>query len=364
MSLSHSRRMSDPATESSKPDTQSLERLGQSIAIRSTNWLGDVVMTLPAVEALCQSLPSETKVTVLAQGKLSQIWEAVDGVNDVISITRKLSHTRKQLKELNPDSIIVFPNSFRTGLEPWLAGVPFRAGFTGHWRKQLLHHTFQKPRAENGVRHQTNDYLDLVHSLGAKRPQGLGTLPKLTRPAPPPLEKIKKKEKGEYIAVCPGAEYGPAKRWPVDRFAKTLEGIQKETSLPVVILGSPGDASTGEELSSKLKDSQGGCFDLTGKTSLSEFMSWMTHAQLVLCNDSGSMHLAAAFRRPTIALFGSTEPALTGPLGDSVKVFREHVSCSPCFLRDCPIDFRCMHAIDPEEVIECSLRTIKEKGQK
>lgn len=153
-----------------------------------------------------------------------------------------------------------------------------------------------------------------------------------------------------YLAVCPGAEYGQAKRWPAERFASASAQIAGRFGLRIVFLGAKSDVEQVQEVKKELGERD--CVDLAAKTTLNEFIQYLAHARLVLCNDSGAMHLAALLRTPAIAIFGSTEPLLTGPLSESARVLREPVHCSPCFLRECPTEFSCMRGITVERVLK------------
>jgi heptosyltransferase-2 len=155
------------------------------------------------------------------------------------------------------------------------------------------------------------------------------------------------------LALCPGAEYGPAKRWPAERFAAAANRIAAARGLgEVILLGAEGDRPACMEVARNLTIPHR---NLAGQTPLHEFLAWLAHAGFVLCNDSGAMHVAALFGRPGVAVFGSTEQRLTGPITDSIRVVREHAPCSPCFLRECPIDFRCMTAVTTDHVVAAAL---------
>jgi len=188
----------------------------------------------------------------------------------------------------------------------------------------------------NPVRlHQRFYYLDLITALGGPDDASLPTL----RQDPPATPA----EAGMIVALCPGAEYGPAKRWPTENFLAVAKHFAEKPRVKIVLLGAAGDAPVAEAIASYLP----GAENRTGKTSLAEFMAALASVRLVVCNDSGAMHLASALGVPTVAIFGSTEPLLTGPLGARTQVLRHHVPCSPCFLRECPIDFACMKSITP-----------------
>jgi heptosyltransferase-2 len=177
-------------------------------------------------------------------------------------------------------------------------------------------------------------------------------------PPPPTLPKPEDAPSQPYLAIFPGAAYGSAKRWDTAFFASVIRDLQKSHSLQPILMGGPGDVEACQAVAQSL-DSP--VTDLSGKTSTLELAHWLTHARLILCNDSGPMHLAAFLRKPAVAIFGSTEPAWTGPLGSSVTVVRHKVSCSPCFLKTCPIDRRCMTRITPEEVLTACVQRLNQK---
>jgi heptosyltransferase-2 len=187
-----------------------------------------------------------------------------------------------------------------------------------------------------------DQYLGLLEDLGLPKA-------KAELPQPPMLSRPKDAPAQPYLAVLPGAAYGSAKRWDPTSFASVIRNLQKSHSLEPVLLGGPGDIESCRAVSQSL-DSP--ITDLSGKTSTLDLAHWLAHARLILCHDSGPMHLASFLRKPTVAIFGSTEPAWTGPLGNTVTVVRHKVSCSPCFLKTCPLDRRCMTRLTPGEVLE------------
>ena len=223
------------------------------------------------------------------------------------------------------------PNSLRAALELWLAGVPQRVGYAGHYRRWLLNQIV-RPVVRNGPPpHQVEHYLDLARSLGVNAEVGEIALEK---PAPDATR----------IGLCPGAEYGPAKRWLPERFAEVAVQVGGEW----VLFGTAKDKEVGAQIAAVLGN---GCLNLIGKTTLEELVDQLRQCRLLLTNDTGTMHLATLLGVPVVAVFGSTEPRLTGPLGARHRVVRHQVECSPCFLRDCPLDFRCMTAVSTEEVV-------------
>lgn len=307
------------------------------ILIRSSNWLGDAVMSAEAVTAMKQGRP-DARIIILTPAKLADFWKEVEGVDAIISIEpgESVFATAKKIRGM-ADVAILFPNSTRTALEIYLAGIPKRVGLRGHFRARLLNQ-IPKDKKIKGSRpqHQSLNYLKLARWVGAPE------LPphKASYVAPPasPFQ----------IGICPGAEYGPAKRWPAERFAETIRLISEKKAAKWTLLGAAKDIPTTDEIVRL-------CPNVTienaaGKTSLAELIVKLKGLHLLITNDTGTMHLAAYLGVPTISIFGSTEPALTGPVGPNQYVVRHHVECSPCFLRECPIDFRCMQDVKAEEI--------------
>lgn len=315
--------------------------LGSNIVVRSPNWLGDAIMTLPALARLHHALPEGATLSILSPANLLPFWKTVPKIAAVLPVPSNLWIAAELIRSKQFSSAFIFPNSLRSGLEMFWGKVPVRIAYPGHYRRHLLTHLLAKPKFFI-PEHQLWNYLRLVcQALGKDLPETPEVprlrLPETVSPAQP------------FLALCPGAEYGPAKRWPAERFAETAARLAAQHRLDIVLLGGPRDEETCAQVAQQIPQP---VKNLAGKTSLSEFIAFLSSARLVLCNDSGAMHLAALLRVPTVAIFGSTEPRLTGPLTDSVTVLRDHVPCSPCFLRECPIDFRCMNAITVEQVLQ------------
>jgi heptosyltransferase II len=306
------------------------------VLVRSSNWLGDAVMSMPAVEA-CKMGRPDLHLTVLSPAKLAPLWRRVAAVDEVLEIQPGENPWQlgRRVRE-KFDAAILFPNSLRSALEARALGIPRVVGYPGHNRRWLLGSvpTFE-PEAGG---HHADRYLRLVGHYGAPVPAERSTFAPRARPP--------RRGDTPRIGVCPGAEYGPAKRWPAERFAATLRDFGATTPAEWVLFGVSGDAAAGAAI-----EQQCGfpVRNLIGRTSLDQLMDELAACDVLLTNDTGTMHLAAFLGVPTVAIFGSTEPELTSPLGDFHRVLRHKVECSPCFLRDCPIDFRCMTRIDPAD---------------
>lgn len=316
--------------------------------IRSPNPLGDACMSIPAVRAIKRGRP-DAHVTILCRSNLEPLWREQPEVDDVIALPGRVkpSHAGNLIKERRPyfDTGILFPNSTRSAIEMKLGGVPMIYGYEGHHRKRMLRWTIPEPPAEPPT-HHLERYLFIVNKLGADivDRESLLALPRPPTPIDPTQSRFK-------IALCPGAEFGEAKRWPTERFIRTVELLRKEkndSEIEIIIVGSPAEQELGESIAEAIDHPRE---NLAGKTTIGELIEHLQTCHIVVSNDTGTMHLAAALGIPTVAIFGSTSPELTSPIGSIHRVIREKVECSPCFKRTCPIDFRCMERISAERVV-------------
>jgi len=322
--------------------------LNGPLVVRSPNWLGDAVMALPAVRNL-KTMLGKDLLTVATPAKLAALWRACPFVDQVIALEqpKSLPTTAHELQAGKFGSTVLLPNSLRVAAEALLAGIPQRAGYARGGRRLLLTKAVPVP-PRNPVRlHQRYYYLDLVAALGGSSDDSMPELRK--EPLAPGTGSR------PIVAICPGAEYGPAKRWPIASFLAVARYFVAKHNAKIVLLGAEVDAPLAFEFAQQLPEAE----NRAGKTSLAEFMAALASARVALCNDSGAMHVASALGVPTVAIFGSTEPLLTGPLGGRTEVLRHHVPCSPCFLRECPIDFACMTSITPEMVIAAGEKLFK-----
>jgi lipopolysaccharide heptosyltransferase II len=242
------------------------------------------------------------------------------------------------LKQQIPfDVAILFPNSLRVALESWLSGIPRRVGYRGHSRSWLVNQIVREPRKPGPPEHHSLRFLRIARECGAETSN-------IEVPKPNQTSNIKHQT---LIGLCPGAEYGPAKRWLPERFAEAAANITAQSSAQWILFGTKNDAAIGEQIATAIGDH---CVNRIGQTTLDQLIDELRRCRLLLTNDTGTMHLAALLGVPVVAVFGSTEPRLTGPLGNGHIILRHHVECSPCFLRECPIDFRCMKAVSADEV--------------
>jgi lipopolysaccharide heptosyltransferase II len=308
------------------------------ILIRSSNWLGDAVMSVPAVRAIKNGRP-DVHVTIAAPDKIAPMWKLIPEVDAIIPLSEgSLLPVVRQLRQQMPfDVAILFPNSLRVALESWLSGIPRRVGYRGHCRSWLVNQIVREPRKPGPPEHHSLRFLRIARECGAETSN-------IEVPKANQTSNIKHQT---LIGLCPGAEYGPAKRWLPERFAEAAAKITAQSSAQWILLGTKNDAAIGEQIAAAIGDH---CVNRIGQTTLDQLIDELRRCRLLLTNDTGTMHLAALLGVPVIAIFGSTEPRLTGPLGNGHTILRHHVECSPCFLRECPIDFRCMKAVSADEV--------------
>jgi heptosyltransferase-2 len=356
------------------------------ILVRGVNWLGDAVMTTPALIRLREKFRG-AHIALLAPEKLRELWLLHPAVDEVIGFAagEGLLPVSRRLRAGRFDLAVVLPNSPRSALEVWLAGIPQRVGYTRTWRswfltraiparaghlvmrkrtteeiRQFVDNAGAKPEIRNPIpaaAHQLHEYLNLVAALGASAEP---MLPCLVVTAAEEEQAARKfglidalKDARPILGLNPGAEYGPAKRWPADRFAAAANEIQKQTSCVWLILGGRGDQTLAQEVHAALRV-RDSAFNLAGATSLRELMALLKLCRALLTNDTGPMHVAAALGTPVVVPFGSTSPELTGPglPGDPRhRLLKSDAPCAPCFLRECPIDFRCLKGISPERVV-------------
>ncbi len=320
------------------------------LLIRSPNWLGDACMAFPMVRAIKRGRP-DMKITVLGPDKLEELWMSMPEVSRYIGKPAKegLFAVAKRIKGtgVHFDAAVLCTNSTRSTLELWLAGIPRRVGFKGSLRAKLLNQIIEEPTNDGTKEHHAHRYLRLAAGIGADIKQD-GLWDAGSAPA--------SSDGTIRVGVCAGAEYGPAKRWPLERFAEVVNQVSAQhAQFRWQLFGAPGEKEMGEKLSAML---QAPHENLVGKTRLTELIAKLRECQLLLTNDTGTMHLAAALGIPTVSIFGSTCPIETGPLGERHTVIQHKVPCSPCFDRECRFGhYDCMTKVTPAEVAAAVLKT-------
>jgi heptosyltransferase II len=359
----------------------------QRILIRGVNWLGDAVMTIPALLRLRERFPQAT-LTLLTLDKLAPLWTPQPWVDQLLSFSRHdgLWRVSRRLRSGHHDLALALPNSHRSALELWLARIPRRFGLAAPGRTLMLttaiaprpgvvrmrkrtpaeaRRRFHQPHPSPEPlpppeAHQLHHYLHLVAALGAD-PTPIS--PRL-EVAPQEQSRVRSKfglaPDETWLGLNPGAEYGPAKRWPIERFAAVATQIQESTRCRWILFGGPADVHLARHLESQLTRLRPGTaalpppVNLAGRTQLGELCAALQCCRCLLTNDTGPMHLAAALGVPVIVPFGSTSPELTGPglPGDPHhRLLRHRVPCAPCFLRECPLTLECLKGISIGEVV-------------
>ena len=323
------------------------------ILIRSSNWLGDAVMSVPAVRAIKHGRP-DAHVTVLAPEKIASIWKLLPEVDEALPLPNKSLYGAMRLiaRQRKFEVAVLFPNSLRVALETWR--IPRKVGYRGHGRAWLLNQIVREPKRPGPPEHHAVRFLRIAADCGAD----VDLTSKLDNFSLAQTSSSPARTKDQtFLGLCPGAEYGPAKRWLPERFVEVATAISQRSKAKWILFGTDKDSPIGETIGKALGDN---CINRIGRTTLDELISELGNCRALLTNDTGTMHLAALLGVPVVAVFGSTEPALTGPLGNGDQIVRRHVECSPCFLRECPIDFRCMKEVTSQQVIDAMMSILGE----
>lgn len=333
------------------------ERSIRKILIVGPSWVGDMVMAQSLFIALKADNP-EVLIDVLAMDWTRPLLQRMPEVNQAISMP--VSHgvfgwtMRKQLgKKLaqnNYDQAIVLPNSWKSALIPWFAGIPIRTGWRGEMRYGLLNDVRKLDKAALPMMVQR--FVSLAYSASQSHAAPSYQAP-LMQAQPvseaivPQLEKDQKR-----LILCPGAEFGPAKQWPPEYYAEVAQ-LLLEKGWQVLVLGSKADRDAAEQISDQISADRSRFFNLAGQTRLEDAIDLLATADWVVSNDSGLMHIAAALQRPLVVLYGPTSPSFTPPLADNAHIMRIDVDCGPCFQRVCPEGHhKCLRGISVENVLK------------
>jgi heptosyltransferase-2 len=332
------------------------------ILIRATNWLGDAVISLPAIRAVRENYKS-SEITLLAKRSVADIYARESTVDKVIIFAADRWRTAKALAERKFHIGILFPNSFDSALVLRLARIPQIVGYDTDMRGLLLSHPVRPPRWK-GTAHERFYYLELLQA--ARLIDGYHNADdpiRLDRASEAAEEgRLAFIERGIHlpvIGVSPGAAFGSAKCWLPERFAESAAGLATQSGATVVLFGSADDAAACAKVEEALKTYSVPVANLAGQTTLRQFIDMTAACSVYLTNDSGSMHVASALGVPTVAIFGATNPKTTGPAGPYNAIIQEKVDCSPCFKRVCPIDHRCMTRVTAARVFESAANLVQ-----
>jgi len=346
----------------------SLSESPKNIVVRMPNWLGDLVMATPILADLRHHWP-KAKITAMCQGILGNVIREDPHVDNVLNMKRPKGWFNRQayqeiaepLKQGDYDLGVLLTNSLSSAYWFWRGHVKNRLGYATHCRSQLLDHPIPFP-VERDNQHLVMTYKMLLEPLGisvSKTPPALYLNTEERQAAKEKLACHGVQPSDMVIGINPGAAYGSAKCWLPERFKQLTQNLlDSRTNLKIVFFGDKAGAPLVQEICAGFSDR---VIDLAGKTSLRELIALIQTCDLFLTNDSGPMHVASALGTPLIALFGSTSDVATSPYNGG-RIIHKHVPCSPCYRRECPIDFRCMTRIEVSEVyqeIQSLLKQIK-----
>ncbi|MBV8551798.1 MAG: lipopolysaccharide heptosyltransferase II [Acidobacteriaceae bacterium] len=339
------------------------------LLVRATNWVGDAVMSVPALHALRARFP-DAHIAILARPWVAGLYGREPFCDELIpyeaprgwnGLGQKAALAR-EIAARQFDCAILLPNSFESAALARMAGIPTRIGYARDARSWLLTHAVRLPQPGETPPHQRFYYLELLKRAGviagyqtddAIRLSGAGAAAQEGR------RRFRQAQiHGPVIGVSPGAAYGGAKRWLQQRFSESAVKVARERAASVAIFGSKEEFSICETVRESVESAGVKCIDFAGATSIAEFIELAAACDIFLTNDSGPMHIASALGLPTVAVFGATDHVATGPTGSNSRVIRVPVECSPCLLRECPIDHRCMTGVTADMVAEAALALV------
>jgi len=344
------------------------------VLVRATNWLGDAVMSLAAIRTIRQVFP-HAHIALVARPWVADLYAREPAVDRVIPYTAQSGLRAKRefaarLRAERFDGAILLQNAFDAALMVWLAEIPERIGYNRDGRGLLLTKRIPVPEPGEIPRHERFYYLELLRRAGM-----IERFPKTEAIRLGGAEQARESGarhmaalgvSGPAIGISPGAAYGNAKRWLPERFAeaaqKVADGHTGRNACATLVFGSAAERALCEEVAAALGRGGMDARNLAGETTLREFIDLAAACRLFLTNDSGAMHVASALAVPTVAVFGATDDTTTGPSGPFARVVREHAECSPCLLRDCPIDHRCMTRVSAARVASAALQLWEESA--
>jgi heptosyltransferase II len=345
------------------------------LLVRGTNWVGDAVMSVPALREI-RRIFSRARISLLVRPWVRDVYSAADFVDEVIEYDKTRFHRGwsgkirlvAQIKRGEYDLAILLQSAFEAAFHAWLSRIPQRIGYARDGRSLLLTHAV---RIDPEVRqvHQGYYYLGILSGAGLLPPKiwqrqyplsaSVGVRDSDSESARDLLRRRGVHQNEVLIGLNPGAFYGGAKRWLSDRYAAVADLLAAKYDARIVIFGAPSERRIADEVSQMMTHK---ALVMAGETSLGQLMGLLKECRLLITNDSGPMHLAAALDVPQVAIFGSSSEIATGPMSPRAEVLRHPVECSPCFLRECPIDFRCMTGITTEMVFAAACKRMAEVG--
>lgn len=315
------------------------------------NWIGDAVMATPALGAVRATFP-EAHITIVANPMVAELFTFHPDCDQVIRFEKNSRHAGiggfwrfcRFLRNERFDLAILFQNAIEAAVMALLAGIPRRAGYRTDGRGLLLTHGVPAIDKKHGL-HHVDYYLQMLGRLDISGGDGRLRLAVTREEEQGAIDRL---GAGPWIAVNPGASYGAAKRWIPERFAAVADGLSDEFGVRVVLTGGPGEVEIGRDIEQAMQHEP---LNLIGRTSVRELMAVLAQCALIVTNDSGPMHIAAAFDVPIVAVFGPTDHTTTSPAGDYCRIVSSFADCAPCMLRECPTDHRCMTGVTAAAVL-------------
>jgi len=331
-----------------------------NIMIRATNWVGDAILALPAIRAVRQKFP-EARIGIVARHYVAEIYRDQSICDDLIGYDPNGAHRGwsgrtaliAELRARKVDVALLLQNAFDAAWLVWRAGIPERIGYARDGRRLLLTKAIAVPKPGEIPAHEKFYYLELLRRAGwidqlPDDPHIALHVPETRRlTAAETLLQAGARPHALRVAIGAGASYGSAKCWPPERFAEWANRFQAENDGDVILFGTAAESAVSNAIIAGMKKRP---IDLTGKTAIGDLPALLSQCQLFLGNDSGAMHVAAAVGLPVVAIFGPTDPFGTAPVTPRSSIVQDRPYCSPCFLRRCPTNHRCMRSITPEMV--------------
>lgn len=330
------------------------------IMVRATNWLGDAIMALPALRAIRSKFPAAS-ISVVARPYVADIYRGQGICDELITYDPRTTHNgwngreriAGELRARKFDIALLLQNAFDAAWIAWRAAIPQRIGYARDGRRFLLTTAIATPKPGEIPTHEKFYYLELVRRAG-----WIDSLPEIDeislqvsetekRAAEEVLQAAGAKTSAFRLAIGAGASYGSAKCWPPNRFAEFANRFQAERDAEIILFGTPNELTVAEAITSGMNRKP---INLTGKTSVRELSALLSRCHLFVGNDSGAMHVAASVGLPVVAVFGPTDPGGTAPVTPRHSIVQQKPYCSPCFLKRCPTDHRCMTAVTPSMV--------------
>jgi len=340
-----------------EPNSKPIDR----IVVRGANWVGDAMMTIPALRQLRRLFP-KAHITLATRAWAKGLFADAEFI-DALQVhegsgLRSVVKQVRQWRQGNFDLAVLLPNSLETALVASLARVPLRIGYATDGRQSLLTHPLEVPEWRSS-KHEVFYYLRIVaelewltrHEQSFLDTQPDGSLEVSVGRQAAARDSLRRhgvaREGRALVALCPGSVNSRAKRWPTERYAALADRLIDELGVEVLLIGSAQETEVSLDVSRQMRNK---ATALTGQTDLAELVGILSLVDLLVTNDTGPAHIAAALGRPTLVIFGPTNPLTTRPFSPFAEIVREPPDCAPCMLRDCPIDHRCMTAIRPDDV--------------